>query len=45
MLNNNDMNYKRFVLTELKVCYSKTVEKFPEQFGVFPFYPLWLSSR
>jgi len=45
MLNNNDMNYKRFIVTELKVCYSKAVEKFPEEFGVFPFYALWLSSR
>lgn len=45
MLNNNDMNYKRFVVTELKVCYSKTVKKFPEELGVFPFYLLWLSSR
>lgn len=45
MLNNNDMNYKRFVVTELKVSYSKAVKKFPEEFGVFPFYPLWMSSR
>lgn len=45
MLNNDDMNYKRFVVTELKVCYSKTDKNFPEKFSVFPFYVLWLSSR
>lgn len=43
ILNSNNMNYKRFAVTELKVS-SKTVKKFTKEFGIFLFYPSWFKT-